>query len=251
MAWPFPLNLVPWYIFPPLQESLYIVPVEIAIVFAVAYLAGWLKLEQGIKVGYTRKLFHFAVFSTAGVMMWYSGYGAVLYLGGISLIYILIACRKGSGHVLYEGIARDDDAPNRTFYVLVPFFATALGGMVSVYFFGVLAVVGFFVAGWGDAAGEPVGARFGAHGVSLPFFGNTRFSRTLEGSAAIFMVSFIATLVALWLAVDWELFKMLLVALPVAITAMFVEFFSPHGTDNFSVQVFASLACAWAASVVV
>ena len=38
MALPFPLNLVPWWMFPPLQESIPLVVVEFLVVFGFAFL---------------------------------------------------------------------------------------------------------------------------------------------------------------------------------------------------------------------
>ena len=250
MALPFPLNLIPWDMFPSIEQSAPLVVVEFAIVFGFAYLAGWLKESKGVSVAYTRKIFHFAIFTTAGVMMWYSGYGMVLFLGGISAIFIVIACWKGDGFVLYEGIAREGDAPHRTLFIIVPFLATAIGGIVSIAFFGTLSIVGFFVAGWGDAAGEPVGERFGRHRVSLPFFGHTSFTRSLEGSVGIFITSYIAAGIALGVFLDFGLYEALLIGFPVALCAMAVEFFSPHGIDNFSVMVVAALAASWSAGLI-
>ena len=250
MAPPFPLSLLPWESFPSMQQSAVIMVLEALVVFGAAYAAGWLRLERGVKVGYTRKIFHMAIFSTAGLMMWVFGYGPVLYLGGIAFLFLIYTCERGDGFILYEGLAREEDAPDRTYYLIVPFLATAAGGVVSIYFFGPFATVGFFVAGWGDAAGEPVGTRFGRHWATLPYFGKKNFRRSLEGSLGVLVVSFLACAFALTLSMDWSVYRTVLVSVPVAITAMSVEFFSPHGIDNFSVQVFSTMSCYWAATVV-
>ena len=250
MTLPFPFSHIPWDMFPALQEGATLFAVEMAVVFLFGWLAGWLRLQKDVQVGYTRKLFHYAVFISAGIVMWASGYGAVMYLGFATLLFLLVSINRGDGHVLYEGIARDDDTPHRTYYIMVPFLATAIGGLAGIYFFGKLAIVGFFVAGWGEAAGEPVGTRWGYHPVALPFFGRTQFTRSLEGSVGVLIASFTASMLALWLTMDWELYSMILVSIPVALTAMFVEFFSPHGSDNFTVQVFSAGAAAWVALIV-
>lgn len=250
MSWPYPFSLFPWWMFETLEVNILIAVISAVIVFGFAYLAGRLRTGSDVAVGYTRKIFHFAVFTTAGVFMWHWGYGAVMILGGVAFIFVLVACYRADGFVLYEGIARADDAPHRTYYVIVPFLATAFAGLISVYFFWTFAIVGFFVAGWGDAAGEPIGTAFGKHRVVLPFFGKTSFTRSLEGSAGVFVLSLLACGIATWLAFDWELYKMILVSLAVAVTAVFVEFFSPHGIDNFTVQVFSAGAAAWVATVV-
>lgn len=247
MALPYPFHILPEEWFPSALENAILVAVQFLIVFGFAYMAGYLRVKKGVKVGYTRKIFHFAIFTTAGVSMWGFGYGPVLELGAIGGLFLLITIVKGEGFILYEGIAREEDAPDRTYYLVVPFLATAAAGLLSIFFFKEWAIVGFFVAGWGDAAGEPIGTRFGKHKVSLPFFGRTNFTRSLEGSIGVFVVSMIAAGVALGLSYDYHNLSVLgiiLIAFPVALVAMVTEFFSPHGADNFTVQLFAAMTAA-------
>jgi hypothetical protein len=44
--------------------------------------------------------------------------------------------------MLYEAMARETDAPHRTHYIIVPYFATLIGGLASNILFGPVAVVG-------------------------------------------------------------------------------------------------------------
>ena len=44
---------------------LYYAPISIAILASTALLAGWLKLKKGVKVNYTRKVFHILNFTYA------------------------------------------------------------------------------------------------------------------------------------------------------------------------------------------
>ena len=68
----------------------------------------------------------------------------------------------GPGNPRYEALAREQDA-YRTYYIVIPFFATMIGGIASNVFFGPIAAIGYLVGGLGDAAGEPVGTRWGRH----------------------------------------------------------------------------------------
>jgi phytol kinase len=169
---------------------------------------------------------------------------AVNLLGGLMLIYILAILRWGEGNLFYEGLAREVDRPRRSLYIVLPFAATALGGIASSALFGSLAVVGFVVGGWGDAVGEPVGIRLGKHRYRVPNFGSGVSShRSLEGSAAVFIASFTGAVLAMTIAglqparARETLF---LAAACVAAAATGVEAISHHGLDNLTIQLVAS-----------
>ena len=76
-------------------------------------------------------------------------------------------------------------ATGRTLFILVPMLMTALGGVVSNVLFPGWAFVGYMVCGWGDAAGEPVGTRWGRHRYAVPSMAGIPATRSLEGSAAV------------------------------------------------------------------
>ena len=207
--------------------------------------AGWLKLRRGLRTGDTRKLFHFSVFFLATAL--HAGFGppGVNLLGCLAEVYIGYCLLRGAGNPLYEAIARESDYPRRSLHVLVPFLATAAGGILAISLFGDFAVFGFAICGIADAIGEPVGIRLGKHRYrtwNLP--GCAESHRSLEGSLAVFAASFLATLALLYTGLTPllppSITAGLLPALAIAAVATLTEAGSPHGTDNFTLQVAAS-----------
>ena len=206
-------------------------PPALAWAWAALWFAGGLR-QRGVRTGYTRKVFHFLIFGTVAALQGLWGTPAVCLFGGMSSLVIFFAVWQGPGHRLYEAMAREKDAPHRTYYIVAPYFATLIGGLFSNILFGPLAVVGYLVAGLGDAVGEPVGTRFGRHTYRVPSFGGVRSSRSWEGSAAVFAASLLALLLAAHGAGRSPAWLPL-----VALASAAVEAVSPHGWDNATMQV--------------
>jgi phytol kinase len=140
--------------------------------------------------------------------------------------------------MLYEAIAREKDAPHRTFFVLVPYFTTLAGGLISNMLFGPLAVAGYLVTGLGDAIGEPAGTLFGKHAYRVRSLSSVPATRSVEGSAAVFVMS----VVALGLAAAASPHIAVTAAaapkvLAIAAACTLAEAFSPHGWDNATMQI--------------
>ena len=215
------------------------VPFSIVVIFGTGSFAGIVKMRLRVRTNYTRKLFHFVVFTFAGVSAVFGGVEAVFVYGGVAGIYVMVALLWNGGHAAYEGIAREEDAPHRSLYVLIPFLATAVAGILGNVWFGSAALAGYVVAGWGDAAGEPIGVSLGRHPYRVPaLFGTSK--RTVEGSFGVLLASFAAVeaIAALALAADW------VTALPrsflVALAVTLVEAVTPRGLDNLTTQLTAT-----------
>jgi phytol kinase len=204
-----------------------------------ACLAGWMRTVRGLPVAYSRKGFHFLIFTMAGVLQIVGGLPAVMLFGGLVSLIVLYAVARGAGFPFYEALARPDDAPRRTLFILVPLVTTALGGLLANLLFGATAIVGYLVGGWGDAVGEPVGRALGRHRYRVPSFGGVPATRSLEGSAAVLIAGSLAAIAGL-----------LLRGVPVAaacgvgaacgLAGALVEAFSTHGMDNLTVQLAAA-----------
>ena len=223
-------------------------PPGLAWSFAALWFAGWLQ-RRGARTGYTRKVFHFLIFSTVAVLEWRLGTPAVCLFGAACTVAVFTAAWLGPGHVLYDAIARPDDAPHRTLFVVVPYFATLIGGVASNLAFGPVAVAGYLVTGLGDAIGEPVGTMFGAHRYRVRSLSSVPATRTLEGSAAVFLMSAAALLVAAGVSPEITLGHFAAgKVLAIATASAAVEAVSPHGWDNLTMQIIPSaLAWAWLA----
>ncbi|MBI4606323.1 MAG: hypothetical protein HY721_30530 [Planctomycetes bacterium] len=234
---------------PPLETAAWLAPALAALVLAAGFASGWLKVRRGLRTGDTRKLFHLAIFAAAAVLGRSPlGFEAVNLLGGVMTVYLAWVLAASEGSLLYEGIAREADAPRRSLHIALPFLATAAGGIAAVSLFGPHAVVGFAVTGVADAIAEPIGIRWGRHRYRVPTFGRGVVShRSLEGSAAVLAASFAAALAVL-AALPPELrggpARIAATAAAVAATAALVEAVSPHGLDNLTLQVAAS-GVAW------
>ncbi|MDP2956585.1 MAG: hypothetical protein Q8N53_09190, partial [Longimicrobiales bacterium] len=195
-------------------------------------------------VPYTRKLFHFGIFTGAGVVHALGGLPATNAFGAAVAAVVLLAVGRGDGHPLYEALARDTDRPRRTLFIVVPLVTTAMGGLLSALLAGPFATVGYLVAGWGDAVGEPVGTRWGRHPYRVPSLAGVPARRTWEGTAAVFAVGTVAAFTGL-VSLGVSPAEAVRAALAVSAAASAAEALSHHGTDNFTVQIVASVA-AWA-----
>lgn len=206
---------------------------------ALAAGAGALR-ERGMQVAYTRKIFHFGIFTGAGAVHVVGGLPATNAYGVVVALLVVGAVIRGDGHPFYEALARDKDRPRRSLFIVVPLLTTALGGLASALLAGPWAVVGYLVAGWGDAVGEPVGARWGRHAYRVPSLAGVEAHRTWEGSAAVLVVGAGAAALAM-AGVGVPAGSLIFPALAVGGVAAAVEAVSSHGTDNFTVQLAASL----------
>ncbi len=237
-------------IFPELFVIAIITPLTIVCIFSFLYISGTLKINNKIKTNFTRKLFHILVFTLAGVIGFFFGFKGVMFYGGVTGLIIIYVIYLGAGNLFYEGIGREQDEPHRSFYIGVPFITTAIGGLLNNVIFAEFALVGYLVAGWGDAIGEPVGVQLGKHKYKVPSLRNVSCTRSIEGSMAILILSAIGTYVALTLIGDISLWVMIQAALITGMATTLIEAFSPHGIDNLTTQVCAVGVCYWVITLI-
>jgi len=198
--------------------------------------AAHLKTNVRLRTGYTRKVFHVLIFLSAVVVQAFAGFVAVCVFGFMVSLVVGLAVLRGPDDRLYEALAREQDGPDRTYYIVVPYFATLIGGLASNIFFGPLAVVGYLVGGLGDAAGEPVGTRWGRHRY-FSSGGNAMVAKTFEGSFAVLAASVVALVISVAITPDLHFDLRAAIALPaIAIVCALVEAFSPRGWDNVPMQ---------------
>lgn len=206
---------------------------------AAAALVGRLRTRQGIRTPYTRKIFHFLIFTAAGGAHLAWGRPGAVVFGTVVAGWVLHAVWRGDGHAFYEALARPSDAPRRGLFVVVPLGATAVGGVAANLLFPVHAVVGYLVCGWGDAVGEPVGVRWGRHPYRVPTLAGVPAERTLEGSAAVAGAGALAAAAGLWLS-GRPPGTAASVGLACGAVGAAVEAASHHGLDNVTIQVAAA-----------
>jgi len=197
---------------------------------------GKLRVKKNIATPYTRKIFHFSIFTMAGFLQIIGGLPIVVLFGSIVSLIVLIAVAVGDNFPFYEALARPTDAPHRTLFIIIPLITTALGGVAANLFFAPFAHIGYLIAGWGDALAEPVGARWGKHKYQVPSLAGVKATRSLEGSSAVLISSFLITFATLYLT-QFSPLLALKAALFSAVAATVVEAFSNHGIDNFTIQI--------------
>jgi phytol kinase len=210
---------------------------------AFAFLAARLR-RGGVRVPYTRKTFHLGIFSGAALAHSLWGLPGTNVYGAVVASLVLAAVVRGEGNPFYEALARETDRPHRTLFIVVPLVTTAVGGLASAVLTGPYAAVGYLVGGWGDAVGEPVGARWGRRRYRVPSLVGVPAQRSLEGSAAVLLVGWAAAGVAL-APLTASLAVAAGVGLACALAGALAEAASNHGLDNLTVQLAASLT-AWA-----
>ena len=212
----------------------------ILLTILAAYLAGWMKIKKHIRTPYTRKTFHFIIFSAAGVIQYFYGLHAVSLMGMIVSLIVLMSVAAGEKFWLYKALARETDAPHEKKFIVVPLIATALGGILSNIFFPVTAYIGYFVGGWGDAVGEPVGTKWGRHRYTVPTLFGVKATRSIEGSFAVMFVSTLISFVCLINFSTFSINDVLIASLVCGIGSACVEAISSHGLDNLTIQLCAS-----------
>jgi phytol kinase len=227
---------------PDLATVLLVAPAALACAGLAAAAAARLR-RRGVRVPYTRKLFHFVIFTGASAVQLWRGLPGVTVFGGVVAGVVLGAVYRGRGDPFFEALARPSDEPHPRRFILVPLLTTAVGGGLANLLFPGYAYIGYLVCGWGDAAGEPVGTRWGRHRFRVPAMAGVSACRSWEGSAAVFVTGTAAALLGL-LAAGRTLPEAALTALAAGAAGAAVEAFTTHGLDNFSVQLAAS-AAAW------
>ena len=224
---------------PSLQTLLIVAPLAIVYAIAVGALVGWLRCSHSVRTAYTRKLFHFAIFTMATIIHLIWGLPGVTVMGIITTIVVLFAVWRGNGFPLYEALARPSDAPHRTLFIIVPLLTTMAGGIAANAIFPRYAYIGYLVCGWGDAVGEPVGSRWGRRRYRVPSLGGVPAQRSLEGSAAVFLTGSVASMVGFY-AYGHPPDHAILIGFACGLAGAIVEAFSTHGLDNLTTQIAAA-----------
>jgi len=223
--------------FPSLREWLFILPAGTFLGALCGWLVGRAKVHWDIPVGYSRKIFHFFIFSLAGLTGLAGGFTATQVFGASLGLVVFYAVWRGEHSFLFHALARPSDKPHQKYYILVPFLMTALGGIVSNILFGPAAVIGYITTGWGDAVGEPVGTRWGRHKYPVLTLTGIRSYRSLEGSLGVFLASLLGTAGLLSLGFRLEPGIFLPAALLTAAVTTLVEAVSFHSLDNLTIQI--------------
>jgi len=230
---------------PTLDQFVIFFPISFCLVGLIFLIAGLLKRKFNLKTNYTRKIIHFSLFTMGWLIGAIAGFPALVIYGASIAPFGLLIVFSGDGNFLYESVARPEDAPHRTIYLIVPYIASVLGAFLSKLFVGDFFYIGILVTGIGDAIAEPIGVKFGKHKYSVPAITKLKAKRSIEGSLSVFMIGFLVSLIFFVIRGIGILPLWIFVSIIVGLVSSFVEAISPHGLDNFTIQISASCLSAY------
>jgi phytol kinase len=155
---------------------------------------------------------------------------------------LILAIKLGEGNILYEAIAREQDAPYRSRYIIYSYLATFGGGVLTNLLFGKFyAIFGYLITGIGDAVAEPIGVLFGKHRYRVINFDKKEAYRSVEGSAAVFIATFLVLLICAYFMPEH-----LMMNIPrifyCSVICTIIEAVSPQGWDNLLMQLAGGLS---------
>ena len=214
------------------------------VLYGAAYLLGLWVVKRGIRVNYTRKIFHFILFFfplfLADHLPFQASVTTTLLSGLMFLLCIgtfvqPLRARSNFLSTAYAAIDRPEDRPFTLLWVSTQVVATYLVIVLMVFWLAQygkqpLIYIAVLAAGIGDGVAEPVGVRFGKRMYRVrALFTDRSYTRSLEGSACVFFSGIVAVLILRPELTDTQLFLALGIV-PVAMTL--AEAYSPHTWDG-------------------
>ena len=218
--------------------------IKLTILLLIQYASGSLVFYKGVKVNYTRKINHFALFF---IPMFIDNIIPVqpsielLIIGSFvaiaSLIIYIKPIRTNSRLIqrMFLSFDRPEDRPNTLLWLTTQ---TAVGYLIVIpiviYFFKIgyedLLLIPILVNGIGDGLAEPVGVRFGRLKYkTYALFSKIKYERTIEGSACVFFTSIILIIFFQSSFTSSE-FICALIVFPIVMTL--AEALAPHTWDT-------------------
>lgn len=218
--------------------------IKAVVLYLSGYVLGLLVIKRGIRVNYTRKIFHFILFFfplfLASLIPFQASLATVLLSGVlfVTAIFTLsepLRRRSRFLQTVFVSFDRPEDRPFTLLWLTTQVLTTyivlvAVLFWLNVYEKAVLIYITVLVAGVGDGLAEPVGVRFGYHQYRVKaLFTDRVYTRSLEGSACVLL----SGVLAVWLlqAHLTSLERALaLILIPPAMTL--AEALSPHTWDG-------------------
>lgn len=217
---------------------------KIALLSLVAYGSGILVRNYGVRVNYTRKINHFALFClpqalddalgvARGVMPGIiNGFATVALFG---VFWEPLRSRLAWAQTMFLAYDRPEDRPH-TLRWLVTQFLAGLAVIIPMLFyfhrfgFAHLALMVILIATVGDGLAEPIGVRFGRRTYQVrALFTDRKYARSYAGSACVFLTGVAGVLLFYDSFTPGQLWAALLLV-PAMMTIS--EAISPHTWDT-------------------
>ena len=218
--------------------------IQTIILTSVVYASGNLVYYKGLKVNYTRKINHFALFFVPIFLenIFPTEHSIELiiissFLVVGSLLIYTKPLRNKSRIVkrMFLSFDRPEDRPNTLLWLSTQITFGYLILVPAIIFFisigyGDLILIPILVNGIGDGVAEPVGVRFGRLKYkTYALFSKIKYERTVEGSACVFFTSLIVIIFFHSSFTSAEFFSALII-FPLVMTL--AEAFAPHTWDT-------------------
>jgi dolichol kinase len=217
---------------------------KVLVLYTIAFLCGLLVIRLGVRVNYTRKINHFALFfipvflgtlfSHQQTLATVATTGLVL-MGSLGLYVAPVRERVPVVATMFASFDRPEDRPYTMLWLQTQIAAGYLVVIPLVVLFArqgmpELMLIPILVNGIGDGLAEPVGVRFGRHRYRVrPLNGGGSYTRSLEGSACV-LVTGIITILLFRDAFTVPQFWAAMLTIPIGMTL--AEAFSPHTWDT-------------------
>ena len=219
---------------------------KLLLMFLVAYASGLLVRIKNVRVNFTRKINHFALFFIpAFVDYCFQNNAPSTSVSLINEAIFTVACfmvfirpirtRIPPIAIAFSSFDRPEDRP----YTLLWYMSQLVVGYIVLYpaiilydHYHMMALLNIqiLIGVFGDGLAEPIGIKFGIHKYTThAIFSKREYVRSLEGSLAIFITS-IVVLIAFRYAFDRIQFFIALATIPLAMTL--AEALSPHTWDD-------------------
>ncbi len=214
------------------------------ILYGLAYLTGLWVQRANIKVNYTRKINHFVLFFLPYVLIKLNPYEPTMattlagsVIGTLTLAIYVRPLRNQFPMIatMFTSFDRPEDRPLTLFWL----FTQVMASYAVIIFLAVFVLnersyefifIPVLINGVGDGLAEPIGIRFGRHRYQTrALFTKKTYTRSLEGSACVFVTSIVAILLFLPL---FEFNQSIAALSIIPIVMTLAEAFSPHSWDS-------------------
>jgi phytol kinase len=218
--------------------------VLVALLLGIYYATGKLVLHTGIKVNYTRKIDHFAIFFLPFLLDMLFVYqksiltrvlGLVVSICSLGIFIKPIRERSKTISTMFLSFDRPEDRPRTllwltTQYIGAAFVIVPLMMCLDFLHKPELVFIPILINGLGDGLAEPIGVRFGRMKYSVrALFSDERYVRSFEGSLCVFVAG-VLSVIAFRNSFAPAQFMAALALIPLGTTL--AEAFSPHTWDT-------------------
>ena len=198
-----------------------------------------------------RKLLHVVAFTSILPLVTFTDSWLAAVITELVFLIVIIVALHFFEHFEFYGKLFVEKGKHEVITSFILLFAM-MTGMLAVYWGGfgdgyVYIVVASIMAwGPGDGAAAIVGRRFGRHKLSGPHIEGVK---SVEGSAAMAITSFVCTLGVLLAMSGMPVMKSVAVSAVVAAASAAVELYTKHGLDTITVPIAASIILALSANM--